>query len=229
MKILILSSARSGSNYLSKILHFGLNGTLLLEPFSDAYMETYNNKSVKFVIDVCSINTDLILKTHLTQLNRIENIDQRNYFLKNDNWYKILLLRKNVFACAMSYTIATTLNNFNDKHYNSVNLTLDTNIFLKNVNRNIKHWERISDIKKENNYNKIIYFENFNFNFQKDISLIGLKIKKRNLDVNLLDTKTPTEKIRIDNNDELYTLFLETIKNYRYDGIINNNGIFELL
>ena len=229
MKILIISSPRSASNYLSRILHFRLNGTLLLEPFSTAYMETCNKKSVSFVIDMCNINNNLILKTHLAQLNRIEKVKQLNYFLKNNNWYKILLLRKNVFACAMSYTIAQTINNFNNKPYESVQLILDKNIFLKSVNRNINHWERISNMKKENNYNKIIYYEDFNFNFQEDISFVGLKTKKRNLNINLLDTKTSNEKIRIDNTDELYTLFLETIKNYSYDGIVNNNGIFELL
>lgn len=219
MKFLILSSSRTGSTYLAMTIYSLLPdpSLLLAEPFQKPIIDYTLIQQIKQ-------QKNVVLKTHLNQLYRLpkEHID---YFLSK-KFKIILLLRKNLFNCTFSASVANAIDNYNDKKYNSVQLNIDIDYFLKTLNRKIFFWEKFAELKQKNSYSKIVYFEDLSFNPLTDAALF---LKKFNFAKNVeMPTRTPYNLIDVQNKNELIEIFYDRIKNYSHEYIINNNGIFEL-
>lgn len=219
MKYLILSSSRTGSTYLAEAMYSLLPEPVLflLEPFQTP---TFDNT----LFEKISQSNNLILKTHLNQLYRLpkEHVD---YFLYN-NFYIILLLRKNLFKCTFSAVVAHAIDNFNKNTYTAIQIKIDPTKFLKILNDKIKYWEKFAELKQKHIYKKIIYFEDLTFDPLKDAALF---LKKFDFSKTAkFPLRTPYNLIDVQNKNELKILFYKRIKNYSHEYIINNQGIFEL-
>lgn len=226
MKTLILSLGRSGSSYLGNLLKFYAadNAMHLMEPFSSSNMPLYDDHYVKTIIEQCS-NRSIVLKTHLNQFSLLKK-EHQDFFLNTNEWFVIYNLRKNIFLCALSHPVADKLNNFNDRPYETVNICLDETAFNNMIDSKLLMWEKFSRLKKDSAYHKIVYYEDLTFVHAEDIKKIAITYSK--ITDNYITIKTPYEKIHIENKDNLKEICYNKIKNYQYDGIINNNGIFEL-
>jgi hypothetical protein len=228
MKIQVISMARSASRYLSSLLFNNLDGYIAFysEPFGISFMQEYNKKYVNKIIKTCKKHSCVLLKSHINQYMRIKNDEQLDYFLNDESWYKILLLRKDLFKVTLSHTIADILDNFNEKEYNKTMLHVPITQFKEMLNNKIEHVELFAKFKSKYSYHKLIYFENLTFNEAVDLSTFSF-IKTCN--PIKIHTKTPTNLITILNKDELEQIFFDTVKNYSHPLVINKNGMFELL
>jgi len=233
MKIIILSSARSGSNYLTKLLHTcsPYNKTLLFnEPFNYDVIQTLppHELYVKKIIERCETVDHVILKTHLNQLYDIKNTSYRDSFLNSNIWYRILLLRKDLFKCSLSHAVASELNNFNDQNYTETTISINENNFLWTLENKIEYWIKFADFKKLKNYNKIVYFEDFLFDPTVDIKNLNLPFKNNLKKRKFINEKTPYNLITILNKDRLKEIFDNRMDNFSCHGIQYNNGLLEL-
>jgi len=227
VKILLLTMARTGSTYLARALYSAMPGNayLRLEPFNEASMPNYRRSYVDFIIDKSKKKSNVIIKTHLHQLDRISCQDQQDCFLNNIPWYKILLLRKDFFSCVLSNAVAFSIDNFGDKEYKKIDLKIDNDLFLRILNQKINHWINFAKFKKEFEYNQIIYFEDLKFD-STDNDLININFSNSKLPE---PTKpTPNDLIFVQNKKELHDLFLKEIKSFSHTGIKNKKGFFEL-
>lgn len=219
MKYLILSSSRTGSTYLALAMYSLMPEPCLLltEPFQKPIVND-------LLIQKIEQQKGIILKTHLNQLYNLPK-KYIDYFL-NSNFKIILLLRKKLFDCTFSAVVADTIDNHNDKKYQFKTISIDEDYFLRMLNWKIEFWEKFAELKQKNKYYKIIYFENLTFDPIKDSSQI---LKKFDFTKNIeLPTPTPYNLINVENKNQLIEIFYDRIKNYSYEHIINNNGIFEL-
>ena len=233
MKILILSSTRSGSNYLTKLLHkySPYKNTLLFnEPFNYDVIQTLppHELYVKKIIKRCETIDHVILKTHLNQLYDIKNTSYRDSFLNSNIWYRILLLRKDLFKCSFSHAVALELNNFNDQNYTETTISINENNFLYTLENKIEYWIKFADFKKIKNYNKIVYFEDLLFDPAVDIKNLNLPSKNILKKSIFISEKTPYNLITILNKDKLKEIFDNRMTNFVYNGIQYKNGLLEL-
>jgi hypothetical protein len=232
MKIMILSIARTGSSYLTNLLKsYSLTSTIsIVEPFNhEIKLMAKQDKYILRTIQNLKEQQNIILKTHLNQVYNIKKEKYRNYILNDTSWFRILLLRKDLFACSFSHAVADVLNNFNDKKYESnIELTIDTTAFLKILNTKLFCWNKFSEIKSAGNYNQIIYFEDLSFSSTIDIQKINVFLFNNKPRSITYKNKTPYENILINNTEELQNLFFEFIKKFSFVGVSNNNGFLEL-
>ncbi len=230
MKILLLTMSRTGSTYLTKTLNSAMpeNSIVYYEPFNENHMFKYKKGYVNNLINVVENNTQVLLKSHFDQINRIKKPSQIDYFLNNSVWYKILLLRKDLFSCTLSHTVAHLLNNFGNKLYYKTSLKIDVNLFLDSLESKTKNWKKFSNLKIDNNYNQIIYFEDLKFN-SEDFKLIKIKFNLDDIKTIKNTNPTPKKLINIENKDKLYNIFLNKITKFNYPGISNQDGFLELI
>jgi glutaredoxin-related protein len=231
MKILILSLPRSGSRYLTTLLYnYSPESTLLLvEPFHRDFFNTQNQKYISEVVKETMKNDNVILKTHLSQLTRqVKNKKHIDYFLNNKNWFRILLLRKDLFSCVLSYIVADALNNWGDKKYKTKSLLINENLFIEELKSKMNAWNKFAQIKIEGQYNKIIYFEDLSFNLEEDIKKINQNsFTEKQIKIEFFK-KTPYEKLSIINKDNLKNIFNTYVNSFTFDKVKNNNGFLEL-
>lgn len=228
MKILIASMARSGSRYLKEFIYSYISKPCLLqsEPFNDINMVKYDQAYVNKIIKECAVNKTVLMKSHINDILRL-NAQQQEYFLKNYDWYKILLLRKDLFACTLSHALASTLDNYNTKKYFKTELSIDKTLFLNLLQLKIDNFEKLAEIKNQNKYNKIIYYEDFFFN-SKDLHYFNFLLSSSHVNC-VYNTKTPNNLINIKNKKKLHHLFLKKIETYSNPLIINQKGFFKII
>ena len=232
MKILILSSARSGSNYLRNIIymHSIKNTVLINEPFEEGKYSTGKKKEkyLTSVVKTCLRRKNVVCKSHLDQIYEINDQRYINFFLNNELWYTIFLLRKNLFKCSFSFIVAEYLENFNNKNYEKVDVLIDEDRFLEVLEKKILYWIKFSELKKLNNYRKIIYFEDLTFNPGFDYKKLNLPLKSIPQNEVYINEKTPYDIINVLNLANLQEVFNKRMATFFYDGINNNNGMLEL-
>jgi hypothetical protein len=232
MKLLILSNARSGSGYLRDLLYtYSSKDTILIdEPFQIEQLPNNNaqQRYVTKIIKSCLKNNNIVFKTHLTQLYRLDNQIHINFFLEDKIWYRILLLRKDLFKCSFSHAVADALNNFGDNDYTNLSFAIKEDVFLNILETKIFYWNEFLKIKLKNNYNKIVYFEDLTFNIKTDYKKVDIKLKDTNQREYITLKKTPYSILNIENEQKLKELFNNRMLNFSYSGIKNNNGFLEL-
>jgi hypothetical protein len=233
MKIMIVSSARTGSNYLTKLLfHYSLKNTVLInEPFPHAitFIKNQDDFVSKIFKKIKKPDKKIILKTHLNQIYNIKNKKYINYFLNNNNWFKILLLRKDLFSCTLSHAVAANLNNFNNKEYKTYKvIKISESQFLSILNNKLTYWNKFAELKASGNYNQIIYFEDLSFKPAEDIKKINLPFVNNTSKKFKHITKTPQEQIIVLNKKKLQKIFFKFINEFSFVGVKNNNGFLEL-
>jgi hypothetical protein len=232
MKILILSTARTGSSYLINLLQkFAIKNTCTIsEPFGmDMEIAVDKDKHIRKTIKKIKKVDNIILKTHFNQVNELHEKKYKDFFLNNEIWYKILLLRKDLFRCTYSHAVADTIGNFGDKTYKNLTVTIDKNKFLDILEDKIFYWTEFSKIKSQGEYNKIVYFEDLSFNNEEDYKKLEIPLEKTIQNKYIISKeKTAYNKLTITNKEELQEIFHERIKEFSYTGIKNNNGILEL-
>jgi len=232
MKILILSSARTGSSYLINMLQrFAVKNTYIIsEPFGiDIEKAVNKDKHVRKTIKKIKNIDNIILKTHLNQLEQLHEKKYKDFFLNNEMWYKILLLRKDLFKCTYSHAVADTIGNFGDKTYKNLTVAIDKNKFIDILENKIFYWTEFSKIKTQRAYNKILYFEDLTFVNEEDYKKLEIPLEKTIQNKYIISKeKTPYNMLTITNKEVLQKIFYERIKEFSYNGIINNNGILEL-
>jgi hypothetical protein len=228
MKIQIVSIARSGSRYLKELLvyHLAEEYQLHSEPFNDHRMPAYSKKYVGKIIKKCNSVKNVLLKTHINDLYRIENQTQQDYFFSS-KWYKILLLRKDLFGSTLSHMVALELSNFNTRPYLETTLEISVDKFVSLLYTKIEHVEKMAQLKSRGLFNQIIYYEDFTFEKQTDLSLFKFNIKQCNQ--SMPETKTPNNILTIVNRDALYKSFLEETENYKHPLVSVKSGFFELV
>lgn len=228
MKIEIISIARSGSRYLKELLIYHLSQQYLLysEPFNEIWMTTYSKRHVGKVIKKCKGIENVLIKTHINDLHRIDNIDQKEYFF-SDHWYKILLLRKDMFNSTLSHAIALEINNFNLDTYEFKEISISLDKFVSLLYHKIEQVERIAQMIHEGNYDQLVYFEDLTFNRYTDLKLFDFEFDVTRLNIPMPETKTPNMTVVL-NRDELYNKFLTEIQEYTHPLVTKDNGFFEI-
>jgi hypothetical protein len=229
MKIQIISMARTGSNYLFHLFRKYLpdNYLLLPEPFGDVNMKFYKKEYVNKIIKRVNKNKNIILKSHINQFYNVQNQQQIDFFLKNDDWYRILLLRKDLFKCCLSHSVAHIIDNFGNKPYKDVSLTVDHKIFDIFLNSKIKNLEIMADYKLKKPSTVIFYYEDFTFDEREDSNRFNIKFNTNPIDF-YKPKQTPYNLIKIVNKSDLQNLYFKKIKNYCHPLIKNSNGILEI-
>jgi hypothetical protein len=232
MKILLLSLARTGSNYFyHEILkHIDSFDLLLSEPFKYEIMTTVGDEYTKSILEKISKAEKILFKTHLNQLDRISNADKLT--LLNQNWHKIILLRKNIFKCTISHALADVFDQFSEYTYDeTLKLSIDRKIFEELFLRKLKHWEQFVEFKAQNKIDDILYYEDFTFVPRNDFNKISLSEKYNNILATKLNTerKAPNNSKIINNYDELQDIANNILASYNFKGIYNNNGLLELI
>jgi hypothetical protein len=227
MKISIISVARSGSRYLKELIHYHLPEAhqVLTEPFCDLRMASYRKSYVQSIIDKCKLTNNVLIKSHINDYYRINDDSQREYFF-GSTWFKILLLRKNLFDCTLSHCVALHLSNFNTREYHQCNITIEPERFVQMIDNKILHYESLSQLKASNKYNKILYYEDLSFGEEQDLSHFDF-LSVTSIQ-NVENNQTPSHLINIVNQEELYSAFLAKVKNYKSPWLINDNGYFML-
>jgi hypothetical protein len=232
MKILILSSARTGSNYLTTVLQtYMFKDTIVLnEPFRPEIKQMFDQSGyVDAIIEAIHHNDNIILKTHI---NHFENLHEKNYkdfFLNNNLWYRLLLLRKDVFKCAFSHAVAEMSGSFSAGPYKNLLFAIDVDHFSNIIKSKLVNWIEFSKIKSHGNYNRIIYFEDFSFDIDIDFNRLYVPLEQVIQNNSVTPSKkTPYDILTITNKDELQERFYEIINEFSYAGIKNSNGLLEL-
>lgn len=232
MKILILSSARTGSSYLINLLQkYAFKNTYIIsEPFGIEIENAINrDKHIQKTIEKIKNIDNIILKTHLNHFEKLHDKKHKDFFLNNEMWYKVLLLRKDLFRCTYSHAVADTIGNFGDKNYKNLTVTVDKNKFLNILENKIFYWTEFSKLKSQGTYNKIVYFEDLTFVDEEDYKKLEIPLEKTIQKKYIpLKEKTPYNMLTITNTEELQEIFYERIKEFSHTGINNNNGILEL-
>jgi hypothetical protein len=229
MKIKIISMARTGSNYLFHLFRKYLTTDYLLinEPFSDTNMKTYNKKYVNKIIKSTIKHKNIILKSHINQFYNIQDSRQIDFFLNSDDWYSIMLLRKDLFKCCLSHTVAHIIGNFGDKMYEDISLTIDPDIFDIFLNSKLNNLEIMAKHKTKNKSSVLFYYEDFTFIEKEDLSKFNLDFNSTPVD-QYNRKRTPYNLIKVVNESKLYGLYSEKIKNDHHPLLINNNGLLEI-
>lgn len=231
MKILILSIARTGSNYVTSVLNqYSSNETkVLAEPFA-VEIKNYHNQDtyVKTIVNNCKKTNNIICKTHFNQFSNINTQKYVSEFL-NIPWFKIVLLRKDLFQCTFSHTVADMLDNFGNKKYMQKDLYLDENLFLIFLRDKIEIWKKIADYKRNTEIQKIVYFEDLTFEPEEDLSRLDLPfdLTYNNDKDCLYNIKTPYEKIHINNFEIIKEIFNDTMRDFSCIGLKFNHGNIE--
>lgn len=230
MKIQIISIARSGSTYLKNLLHGNLNTNYLIlsEPFNYLIMKDADENYVKTTIESCKKNKNVLIKNHINQLYFIKEDSQRQFFLEDKSWYRILLLRKNIFKCCISHVVAHMLDNFNSKEYTETQLNIDKDMFEEYLNYKLNHIELIAEIKQKKLFKKILYYEDFSFNEKNDLKKFNFKFCTDYNEEDYSYFKTPYNLIKILNEQELYNIYQKKMKRYTHPLITNLNGLISL-
>lgn len=222
MKYIIISTSRTGSTYLSRFLSSILNCNNLAEPFNEINMPVYNKEYVKNLIELTKNSQNIVLKTHINQLDRLKK-KEKDYFLNKDEWNIILLFRHDLFAETFSSCVAEILRNHNDRSYTSASFKINSTLFFGTMKAKIKNWIKKNELKQLGLYHKIIYFEDFTFDPKIDIKLLDLEYKENNF-LQQEYSKTPYDKIDVVNKSKLEKLFKKRIQNFNHEDITNNSG-----
>lgn len=143
-------------------------------------------------------------------------------------WYTICLLRKDLFKCTLSHTVAEKLQNFNEHPYAESKILIDENKFLSILESKIEYWNEISKLKTENKIDKIVYFEDFTFNTKTDYRNLNLPLAKKARVEVVMEEKTPYNIINILNIKKLEEIFNKRMTSFSSNSILNKNGILEL-
>jgi hypothetical protein len=229
MKIQIISMSRTGSTYLFHLFrkYLPVDYLLLSEPFGDIKMKTYNKKYVNKIIKHASKHKNIILKSHINQFYNIQDQQQIDFFLNSNDWYSILLLRKDLFRCCLSHVVAHSIRNFGDKLYEETVLTIDQEMFNNFLNSKLFNLERMAEYKTKNKSSVLFYYEDFTFNEKEDLSKFNLDFNSTPVDQ--YNTKrTPYNLVKITNEHLLYNFYSEKIKNYHHPLILNNNRLLAI-
>lgn len=231
MKILIISSTRTGSSYFARTIYryFYRNTLFLKEPFMSEKLSVVQSpdKYVRGIIKSCLFE-NVILKTHLNQLYNINRTKNINFFLNNDIWYKIFLLRKDLFKTTFSHVVANKLQNFNDFPYEKTTISIDEDKFTEALETKIDLWTKFAELKKNNIHNDIIYFEDLSFDSYTDYKKLNLPFDNSPPRPTFEPGKTPYKIINVLNKDKLQEIFNERMFNFSSEGIKNINGMLEL-
>lgn len=221
-KIIIFSTSRSGSTYLTNLISYHANLKAIHEPFQEEMIFVNSTRKLDNIIKRVE-KFSSVLKTHINQFNNLPQ-DYKNFFL-GDSWYKISLLRKNLHNSILSHIVANKLDNFGDKKYSKVSLIIDKEEYLKTFSFKMSNIYEISLLKKLNLLDKLVYFEDLTFNNKVDIQNLNFPFNVFEKNKKLLSTKTPLEKIKIINYDELLDLYNKTLSNIDDDTyLIIKNG-----
>lgn len=231
MKVLIISSARTGSNYLRNVLNqYSPTDTLLMsEPFLYK-IKLFNNqdKYVKKIIKECIKRKNIVLKTHLNQFQNIINQELADQFLNEIPWYRVLLLRKDLFKCTFSHAVADTIDNFGVKPYTKLTFEISEERFINTLQDKILFWNEFCKLKQQNKYEKIVYFEDLTFDVDTDYKNLDIPLESTIQKRMIMKEKTPYFMLDVTNKDRLREIFENEMKSFSYPGIKNNNGFLEL-
>lgn len=231
MKVLILSSARTGSNYLRNLLYqYSPPGTLLMsEPFLYKIAAFKNqDKHVRKVIKECTKSKNVVLKTHLNHFQYIHNPKYLDQFLNAIQWYRVLLLRKDLFSCTFSHAVADTINNFGVTRYTESTFEVDEDRFINTMQYKITFWKEFLELKKQNKYDKIVYFEDLTFDVDTDYKNLNIPLERERQRTMILRDKTPYNMLHVTNKDKLKEMFDKEMQSFSHPGIKNSNGFLEL-
>jgi hypothetical protein len=183
---------------------------------------------VKGIIKTCLLHKNVILKTHLNQIYEIKRPKTIKFFLNNNIWYKIFLLRKDLFQNTFSHVVANKLQNFNDFPYEKTTISIDEYQFTEVLERKIDLWTKFAELKKNNIHNDIIYFEDLSFDSYTDYKKLNLPFEDSPPRPTFEPGKTPYKIINVLNKDKLQEIFNERMFNFSSEGIKNINGMLEL-
>lgn len=229
MKLLLASLARTGSNYYFHEVLKKANTyeCVLSEPFKYETMTTASLDYAYGILEKVTSSNSALVKTHLNQLENL-SADCKTKFL-NNNWQVILLLRKDIFRCALSHALADSIKQFSEYTYNEqFKYTIDTNVFTNLLERKLKQWESFVEFKKSANVVSVVYYEDLSFIPSRDIALTPVTATYPLLATVNIKRKSPDNTKVITNFHYLKELSEKVLANYTYNGIKNNNGLIEL-
>jgi len=187
------------------------------EPFNHSKnnIKSYRNKN-KIVKNMIKFNYVLV-KSHVHQLFDIDKLLLEKYC--SVDWITICLLRKNVFEMTLSLAIALKTNVWGNQNYNNLKINIESNFFKNCLQDSIK-WIQIMKQNHFNfNYNKIIYYEDLNFNSLDDLKILNISLPH----VKFYDSKKLYSKKKVVlNYDELFdnsVKFLKNVPDLKFEGV----------
>lgn len=212
MKIQILSLPRTGSSYLRSMLNSQMrnynNFYTISEPFNHSKnnIKSYKNKN-KIIKNINKSNY-ILVKSHIYQLFDIDKLLLEKYC--SVDWFTICLLRKNIFEMTLSRAIALKTNVWNNQKHNNLKINIDSG-FFKNCLQDSVKWIQIMKQNHFNfNYNKIIYYEDLNFNSLDDLKILNISLPH----VKLYESKKRYSKKKVVlNYNELFDNSIKFLKN----------------
>jgi hypothetical protein len=243
MKIQIVSLPRTGSSYIRTLLNYKIHSARydydadVNEPFNDENYWNLSKRKKSYAlskIKEISKKNNIIIKNHYFHLYHLYQDYPELYFkFSQNNFVNYCLLRQNVFESALSTAIAINKNSWSYPYlYTEIDsIYIPFREFLNTLEFYKKNWLLVAENTLKINFKKIIYYENFTFDYLSDYNYITDSTETQyaeTTDLSEISKKTPSKKLIVENYDQLKEKSLDFISNITHNNIINKNGFLSL-
>ena len=171
MRIRIITLPRTKATYLTKAITQAVNP----EQFkvnSDYYNEPYNNRADPgAALEWMKRDQKAVVKHHIRHLVADDVYNSRQYFDQENQlpWYNVAVVRRDLFATAVSYCRSRMLNHWHS--YSPQQVTIDPDLFCGSV---LALWGSVVHIVRNEHripYDAVVYSEDFSFQPNQDVYL----------------------------------------------------------
>jgi len=171
MRTRIITLPRTKATYLTKALVQAFNPEQL-SVHSDYYNEPYNNRAdPQAAIEWMKSDQKAVVKHHIRHLVADDVYDSHQYFEQENqmSWYNVAVIRRDLFATAVSYCRSRMLDQWHS--YSPQQVTIDPDLFCGSV---LALWGSVVHIARNEHqipYDAVVYSEDFSFQPNQDVYL----------------------------------------------------------
>lgn len=194
-KIIVLSQGRTGSTYICNLLKHNFD-QCIINPFEE---------NIENILEIIESNLSILIKDNqiIKLLNYEIPLYKKYIDIINKNFYRIKVIRNDIFHLTLSRIIAEKNNVFYyDSDYCLELENIDVKLFKDYLNKTYLHFK---NLQKYEEYDSVIYHENLTGDAQIDF---------KSLNLNLLPPQSlPFIKLNytnvIRNYSELYSIYMD--------------------
>jgi len=241
--IQIICAPRTCGTYLSTII-FASNNTpniLFNEPFNSYKNNIYSLSDMNILSDMCKISKVSFQKNiisfsdiqHLETKNKIikhhihkNNIKTINFCSSLNNWFTIILFRKNFFETILSICIAILTNQWHSSISPLVTIPFD--LFRDQMLWYLKKYKLFYEKIILENIDIIIYSEDLTFTIENDLQELDFSENYTNTYNKMQIQKSMNKKIVALNYDKIKEYYFKLIKYINIPGITIDGEIIHL-
>jgi hypothetical protein len=167
-KVIVLSQGRTGSTYVCNLIKQNFDH-YVLNPFDE---------NIENILEIINSDKKILIKDNqiikCLHLQHNKNDIYKKYIdIINKDFYRIKLLRNNVFHLTLSRIIAEKNDVFYyTSEYNPESLKIDSSVFKHYLTNTINNFE---NLKNYRHFDKILYYEDLVGDSTADFDMLDLK------------------------------------------------------